>query len=115
MASFMFLGFLSVSQPAYESRVDPETEGKKLKKVWHEMEERCFNTYLNEADDDFKGVHPYNLLKHEVKQCRNTLIQDNRRDVLLECTERIVEFSRQCHVNEKKAEAATPSPGGSRD
>eukprot|EP00441_Pelagodinium_beii_P036304 CAMPEP_0197641820 /NCGR_PEP_ID=MMETSP1338-20131121/15661_1 /TAXON_ID=43686 ORGANISM="Pelagodinium beii, Strain RCC1491" /NCGR_SAMPLE_ID=MMETSP1338 /ASSEMBLY_ACC=CAM_ASM_000754 /LENGTH=114 /DNA_ID=CAMNT_0043214853 /DNA_START=59 /DNA_END=401 /DNA_ORIENTATION=+ len=96
MASFMFLGFLSQMKPAYETRVDPATEGKRLKQIWQELETKCFDRYLDEADDDFKGVHPYQKLKKEVSGCKIVLHEDSRRDVLEECTQRIVTLAQQC-------------------
>ncbi|CAE8637924.1 unnamed protein product, partial [Polarella glacialis] len=80
MASFMFLGFLTIQKPAYESRLE-EGESIRLKEVWKDLEHKCFERYLDEADDDFKGVHPYQLLKKEIFQCKGTMTNDTRRDV----------------------------------
>eukprot|EP00913_Durusdinium_trenchii_P028154 g26398.t1 len=67
MASFMFLTFINNMKPGYESRVDTTWEGPKLKKVWADMEHKCWETYLDEANDDSQGVHPYQKLKKEAR------------------------------------------------
>eukprot|EP00434_Breviolum_minutum_P031756 symbB.v1.2.028085.t1/scaffold2830.1/size69359/7 len=115
MASFMFLQFISNMKPAYESRVDTKWEGPKLQQVWADMEQKCWETYLDEANDDLKGVHPYQKLKKEVSQCKVMIKQDNRRDVLQECTQRIVDFAKECGTNRKASSATTSSATNSRE
>eukprot|EP00931_Biecheleriopsis_adriatica_P117405 TRINITY_DN92927_c0_g1_i1.p1 TRINITY_DN92927_c0_g1~~TRINITY_DN92927_c0_g1_i1.p1 ORF type:complete len:118 (-),score=30.43 TRINITY_DN92927_c0_g1_i1:25-378(-) len=112
MASFLFMNYLNAMKPAYETRVDTTWEGPKLKQVWMEIEQRCFETYLDEANDDDRRVHPYQKLKKEVSQCKVLIKEDTRRDVLADCTERIVEFARECQSNRKK-ESHQP-PGSAR-
>ncbi|CAE7435480.1 REV3 [Symbiodinium natans] len=89
-------------KPAYESRVDTAFEGPKLKQVWLDMEHKCWETYLDEADDDFKGVHPYLKLKKEVSQCKAIIKEDTRREVLQECTQKIVELAQECSAGKRK-------------
>eukprot|EP00419_Tripos_fusus_P027160 CAMPEP_0172718692 /NCGR_PEP_ID=MMETSP1074-20121228/75080_1 /TAXON_ID=2916 /ORGANISM="Ceratium fusus, Strain PA161109" /LENGTH=109 /DNA_ID=CAMNT_0013543959 /DNA_START=45 /DNA_END=374 /DNA_ORIENTATION=- len=96
MASFMFFGFLQAHQPHYEERTDHAVDGKRLRELWSEMEEKCFNRYLDEANDDFRGVHPYELLKHEVSECRKIMKHDNRKEVLQECTSKVVTLYKRC-------------------
>mmetsp|Transcript_42888 Transcript_42888/g.96277 ORF Transcript_42888/g.96277 Transcript_42888/m.96277 type:complete len:114 (+) Transcript_42888:75-416(+) len=108
MASFMFTAYLSAMKPAYESRVDTQLEGPKLKRVWMDMEQKCWATYLDEADDDFTGVHPYVKLKKEVSQCKTVFKEDTRRDVLQECTQRIVDLAKECSSGKKLRLSAVP-------
>mmetsp|Transcript_101269 Transcript_101269/g.325456 ORF Transcript_101269/g.325456 Transcript_101269/m.325456 type:complete len:117 (-) Transcript_101269:73-423(-) len=96
MASFMFFGFLTAQKPHYEDRLDNETEAPRLKALWRDMEERCFDKYLSEVNDDQKGIHVYQLLKHEVAQCKMLMQTDNRREVMQECTMKLVSLNRRC-------------------
>mmetsp|Transcript_73877 Transcript_73877/g.158395 ORF Transcript_73877/g.158395 Transcript_73877/m.158395 type:complete len:104 (+) Transcript_73877:118-429(+) len=96
MASFMFLGFQLSATPHYEDRVEYNVEGPKLREVWQGMEQRCFEKYLAEVDDDHQGTHVYSLLKHEVSQCKRVMLNDNRREVLQDCTSKIVSLYRRC-------------------
>eukprot|EP00439_Symbiodinium_sp_Y106_P015154 s202_g2.t1 len=99
MASWMFGTFLANMKPAYESRVDTVFEGPKLKQVWVDIEHKCWETYLEEADDDFKGVHPYLKLKKEVSHCKAVIKEDTRREVLQDCTQRIVDLAKECSAS----------------
>ncbi|CAE7430772.1 unnamed protein product [Symbiodinium sp. CCMP2592] len=99
MASWMFGTFLASMKPAYESRVDTVFEGPKLKQLWVDIEHKCWETYLEEADDDFKGVHPYLKLKKEVSHCKAVIKEDTRREVLQDCTQRIVDLAKECSAS----------------
>ncbi|CAK9011927.1 unnamed protein product [Durusdinium trenchii] len=113
MASFMFLTFINNMKPGYESRVDTTWEGPKLKKVWADMEHKCWETYLDEANDDSQGVHPYQKLKKEASQCKVLIKEDTRREILQDCTQRIVDFAKECAAGRRKAMSSVPASGSS--
>merc|ERR1719198_2884026 len=99
----MFLGWQVSMKPKYEEHIGGE-EGIRLKDLWREMEDKCFDRYLNDVNDDQRGVHVYQLLKHEVSQCKRELQHDNRREVMQECTQKIVTLSKQCSLVGKPSE-----------
>ncbi|CAE7755441.1 unnamed protein product [Symbiodinium microadriaticum] len=107
MASWMFGTFLANMKPAYESRVDTVFEGPKLKQVWVDIEHKCWETYLEEANDDFKGVHPYLKLKKEVSHCKAVIKEDTRREVLQDCTQRIVDLAKECSASRRVPQHAS--------
>mmetsp|Transcript_95596 Transcript_95596/g.270623 ORF Transcript_95596/g.270623 Transcript_95596/m.270623 type:complete len:118 (-) Transcript_95596:124-477(-) len=96
MASFMFYGFLRVQTPNYEDRVEHEIEGPKLRNLWMDMENTCFQKYCDEVNDDQRGVHVYQLLKQEVGKCKSLIRHDNRTEVMRECTSHIVSLYKRC-------------------
>mmetsp|Transcript_92567 Transcript_92567/g.245888 ORF Transcript_92567/g.245888 Transcript_92567/m.245888 type:complete len:110 (-) Transcript_92567:361-690(-) len=96
MASFMFLGFLTALKQRYEDRVHPGAEGPRLRDLWMDMESKCFQRYIDEVNDDQKGIHVYEILKHEVSECKKTMVNDNRREVMEECTSRLVRLYKRC-------------------
>lgn len=99
----LFTGFLTAQKPYYEDRVDFENEAPKLKTLWGTMEQRCFDQYLSEVDDDYRGTHPYVHLKHQASLCKQLMLQDNRRDVLQECHGKLTEFYQRCNVKSSGA------------
>ncbi|CAE7199544.1 unnamed protein product [Symbiodinium sp. CCMP2456] len=107
MASWMFGTFLANMKLAYESRVDTVFEGPKLKQVWVDIEHKCWETYLEEANDDFKGVHPYLKLKKEVSHCKAVIKEDTRREVLQDCTQRIVDLAKECSASRRVPQHAS--------
>mmetsp|Transcript_4993 Transcript_4993/g.16080 ORF Transcript_4993/g.16080 Transcript_4993/m.16080 type:complete len:110 (+) Transcript_4993:93-422(+) len=96
MASFMFFGFLTALKQRYEDRVHPHDEGPRLRELWVDMEHKCFQKYLDEVDDDQRGVHVYEILKHEVSECKKIMVNDNRREVMQDCTSRVVRLYKRC-------------------
>lgn len=71
-------------------------EGKRLRAVWGDLEEKCFNKYISEINDDHKGFHVYEVLKSELTGCRQLFVHDNRREVLQTCHNKILTLSRRC-------------------
>jgi len=94
----MFLGFLTAQKPVYEDRVDYETELPKLHNLWQEMQNRCFDRYLDTVNDDAKGMHVYQVLNHEVSTCKQMLDHENRREVLQRCHQKIVSLAKRCQA-----------------
>merc|ERR1719498_2394335 len=103
----MVLGFLTAQKPAYEDRVDLfDGEGPKLRALWADLEQKCFDQYTSVIDDDYHGVHPYQLLKHEITGCKQVMAHDNRRDVLRECHQKIVGHFRRCDLKNGESGAS---------
>eukprot|EP00929_Paragymnodinium_shiwhaense_P000615 TRINITY_DN100867_c0_g1_i1.p3 TRINITY_DN100867_c0_g1~~TRINITY_DN100867_c0_g1_i1.p3 ORF type:complete len:115 (-),score=38.87 TRINITY_DN100867_c0_g1_i1:83-427(-) len=102
MASMAFFGFLTTQKPAYEDRVAYDGELPQLRNLWTSMEEKCFDRYIEEVNDDHKGMHVYQVLKHEMTQCKMQMQSDNRRDVLQECHSKIVALSKKCTAGKVK-------------
>eukprot|EP00747_Dinoflagellata_sp_TGD_P212468 gnl/TRDRNA2_/TRDRNA2_85560_c0_seq2.p1 gnl/TRDRNA2_/TRDRNA2_85560_c0~~gnl/TRDRNA2_/TRDRNA2_85560_c0_seq2.p1 ORF type:complete len:116 (+),score=20.83 gnl/TRDRNA2_/TRDRNA2_85560_c0_seq2:63-410(+) len=109
MASMMFLGFISNQRVAYEDRVDHQGEGTNVRDLWDDMEEKCWHKYLDEINDDEKGVHVYQVLKHKVKECKVLMHHDNRREVLQQCHRSILSLATTCASS---APPAATSAGG---
>mmetsp|Transcript_49153 Transcript_49153/g.110657 ORF Transcript_49153/g.110657 Transcript_49153/m.110657 type:complete len:117 (+) Transcript_49153:100-450(+) len=110
MASFLFLGFLTTQKPVYEDRVFDE-EGPRLRDLWADMEQKCFQKYLDEINDDMRGVHAYEMLKHEVSECKKIMMHDNRREVMRDCTTKVVSIYKRC--TDTGPVSGQPARGGS--
>mmetsp|Transcript_29246 Transcript_29246/g.67333 ORF Transcript_29246/g.67333 Transcript_29246/m.67333 type:complete len:106 (-) Transcript_29246:126-443(-) len=96
MAGAMWAGYLFQLYPRYEERVDHVTEGKMLKELWQEYEDKCYQKYISEVDDDQQGPHPYQMLKIEISRCKRNMSFDNRRELLQECHARVLKLRRMC-------------------
>mmetsp|Transcript_9706 Transcript_9706/g.21723 ORF Transcript_9706/g.21723 Transcript_9706/m.21723 type:complete len:108 (-) Transcript_9706:85-408(-) len=96
MAFFMFSSFICSLKPQFEERVDHDFELPMLRDLWTDMEKKCFDRYIQEIDDEDRGIHVYQVLKSEITVCKQLMHHDNRREVLKECHAKVESLSRRC-------------------